>query len=238
MATFTQTQRLLSVTTPLGSDVLLLTAFSGRETMSRLFSYQLELFSEEESIDPTTIVGKNVTWSVQRGSSQPRFFNGFVSRFFTGGRQFRKLRSYRAEIVPWLWFLTRTANCRIFQNKTAPDIIKAVFDDLGFTDYKFQLRSTYVKREYCVQYRETAFNFVSRLMEEEGIFYFFQHEDGKHTLVLADQKSAYQDCAESQVDFSSGSRATNHITSWEHQYEFRTGKWAQTDYNFETPSTS
>lgn len=238
MANFTQTDRLLSVTTPLGADVLLLTTFTGREAMSQLFSYQLELFSEQNNIDPTQIVGKSVTWSIQRVREEPRYFNGFVSRFSAGGRQLQNVRSYRAEVVPWLWFLTRTADCRIFQNKTAPEIIKAVFDGLGFSDYKLQLRNTYPQREYCVQYRETAFNFVSRLMEQEGIFYFFQHDQGKHTLVLADQKSAYQDCSESQVDFSSGSRASNHITSWEHQYEFLSGKWTQTDYNFETPSTN
>ena len=87
-----------------------------------------------------------------------------------------------------------------------------------------------------MQYRETDFNFVSRLMEEEGIFYFFKHEQGKHTLVLADQKSAYVDCPEKQVDYprDPGSRAIeDHLTHWEHRYEFRTGKWAQTDYNFE-----
>jgi type VI secretion system secreted protein VgrG len=238
MATYTQAQRLLHITTPLGGDTLLLTAFSGREELSRLFSYQLELFSEQEDIDPTTIVGKNVTWSVLGVMDEPRYFNGFVNRFSAGSRSARKLRAYRAEVVPWLWFLIRTANCRIFQNLTAPDIIKAIFDGYGLTDYKFQLTKSYSKREYCVQYRETAFNFVSRLMEQEGIFYYFHHEDGKHTLVLADQKSAYQTCAEANVDFSAGSRASNHITSWEHQYEFRSGKWTQTDYNFETPSTN
>jgi type VI secretion system secreted protein VgrG len=233
-----QTNRLLTVSTPLGDNVLLLTAFAGREAMSRLFCYQLELFSEEQAIDPTQIVGKSVTWRIERMPTGSRFFNGFVSRFSAGGRQLRNLRSYRAEVVPWLWFLTRSTDCRIFQNKSAPDIITAVFDAFGFSDYNLNLKRTYSKREYCVQYRESAFNFVSRLMEQEGIFYYFQHDNGKHTLILADQKTAYQDCPESQVDFSSGSRATNHITSWEHQYEFRTGKWTQTDYNFETPSTN
>ena len=97
---------------------------------------------------------------------------------------------------------------------------------------------SYPKREYCVQYRETAFNFISRLMEHEGIFYFFRHEDGKHTMVLADAASSYADCPESPVEYSPGSLAANHILSWEHHYEFRSGKWTRTDYNFETPSTN
>src|SRR5262249_37198933 len=88
------------------------------------------------------------------------------------------------------------------------------------------------------QYRETAFNFVSRLMQQEGVFYYFKHEDGKHTLVMADQTGAYEDGPEGSVVYTAGSRAPNHIDGWEHQYEFRSGKWAQTDYNFETPKTS
>ncbi len=140
-----------------------------------------------------------------------------------------------------MWFLTRTSDCRIFQQKSVPDIIEQIFGDLGFSDYKLQLSGSHPAREYTVQYRETDFNFVSRLAEEEGIFWFFQHEDGKHTLVMADNKVAYVDCVENRVDYPRdfGSRAIqDHITSWEHRYEFRTGKFAQTDYNFETPSTS
>jgi type VI secretion system secreted protein VgrG len=238
MGTYTQQKRLLSVTTPLGADVLLLTAFVGREEVSRLFSYQLDLLSENAAVAAKDIVGQGVTWTVRHVDSEPRHFHGVVCRFAVGPTKFRNLRHYRAEVVPWLWFLTRTANCRIFQNKTAPDIIKQVFDDLGFSDYQFKLQGSYGPREYCVQYRETAFNFVSRLMEEEGIFYFFKHQEGKHTLVLGDAKTAHQDVPETPVAYALGSKAQNHVSAWEHRYEFRTGKWAQTDYNFETPSTS
>src|SRR5262249_24955317 len=107
----------------------------------------------------------------------------------------------------------------------------------GFSDYEVSLGS-YPRREYCVQYRETAFNFISRLMEREGIFYSFRHEDGKHTMVLADSKASYRDVPESPVQYSSGSLAPNHVVNWERHYEFRSGKWTQTDYNFEMPSTS
>ncbi len=236
--TYTQDKRLLNLSTPLGKDALLLTGFSGTETLSRLFSYQLEMLSTKDNISPKEIVGKNVTWAVVHYGKGPRFFNGFVSRFATGGAGAGKLRHYRAEVVPWLWFLTRTANCRIFQNMTAPQIIEKVFKDYGFTDYKLDLKRTCRKREYTVQYREAAFNFVSRLMEEEGIFYFFAHENGKHTMVLADHKGVYKDCVENKVHFKTGELAPNSLTSWDHQYEFRPGKWAHTDYNFETPSTS
>jgi type VI secretion system secreted protein VgrG len=231
-----QAQRRLAVTTPLGEDTLVLTAFAGHEEISRLFGYQLDFISDNASVDAAQIVGKNVTFTVAMADDSPRYFNGFVSRFYAGDEDQKGRRNYRAEVVPWLWFLTRTSDCRIFQSKSAPDIIQQIFKDLGFSDFKLQLSGKHPQRDYCVQYRETDFNFVSRLMEEEGIFYFFKHEQGKHTLVLADQKSGYFDCPENQVDYprDPGGRAMeDHITRWEHCYEFRTGKWAQTDYNFE-----
>src|SRR6516225_1214926 len=232
MPTYTQEKRLLAVDSSLGKNVLLLRAFSGREEMSRLFRYQLELLSENYAITAPEIVGQGITFSVNHFDTPQRFFHGIVSRFTAGGRHFRGFRTYRAEVVPWLWFLTRTANCRIFQKMSVPDIIQTIFSDLGFSDFELSLQKSYVKWEYCVQYRETAFNFVSRLMEHEGIFYYFHHEDGKHTLVLANSTGAYQDVPESPVRYSSGQIAPNQVVSWEHHFEFRSGKWTRTDYNF------
>jgi len=238
MASITQAQRTLSLKTPLGPDVLLLLGFSGTESLSRLFSYQLDLASSNDAIAAKEIVGKTVSWSITRFDQNPRFFSGIVSRFVAGALNRRKLRTYRAEVVPWPWLLARTTDCRIFQNQNTPEIIQTIFKDFGFNDYALELKGSFPKREYCVQYRETAFNFISRLMEHEGIFYFFRHEDGKHTMVLANAASSYADCPESPVKYSPGSLAPNHVLSWEHHYEFRSGKWSRTDYNFEAPSTN
>src|SRR5579883_1105205 len=238
MATITQAERTLALTTPLGPDVLLLLGFSGTESLSRLFHYQLDLVSSDDAIAAKAIVGKPVSWSISRFDQKPRHFAGIVSRFVAGPLNRRKLRTYRAEVVPWPWLLTRTTDCRIFQNLSTPDIITTIFKDHGFNDYALELKGSYPKREYCVQYRETAFNFISRLMEHEGIFYFFRHEDGKHTMVLANATSSYADVPESPVDYSPGSLAPNHVHTWEHHYEFRSGKWTRTDYNFESPSTN
>ena len=93
---------------------------------------------------------------------------------------------------PWLWLLTRTSDCRIFPKMTPLDIIKQVFSDRGFSDFRDATTGSPPTLEYCVQYRETDFNFVCRLMEEYGIYYFFEHSDGKHTLVLADGKSSHK----------------------------------------------
>jgi len=233
-----QEPRLLSIKTPLGADVLILQSFAGTERISSLFSYQLELLSAQDNIPPADIVGKNVTITLDLADGSQRFFNGFVSQFVGGAMFTRELRRYRAEVVPWLWFLTRASDCRIFQFNTVPQIIEQVLPDLGFTDFEMDLQGNHPEREYCVQYRETAFNFVSRLMEEEGMFYWFRHEDGKHTLVVADHKGAYVDCPENAIDYVPGSLTEDHIGAWEHHYEYRSGKYAQSDYNFETPSTS
>src|SRR6266853_2670402 len=239
---FTQTDRALRIDTPLKADALLLRSVSGQEAVSQLFRFQLELLSEDDAIAFDGIVGKNVTLHVQTVDSE-RAFNGFISRFSQGSRD-ERFTHYYAEMVPWLWFLTRTADCRIFQRKTVPDIIKKIFADLGFQDFELRLYNSYRQREYCVQYRETDFNFVSRLMEEEGICYFFEHdpEAKKHTLVLADDAAAHKPCpgqAKARCDSASaGSRVEDLISEWRIEQEYRPSAWAHTDYNFETPSTN
>jgi type VI secretion system secreted protein VgrG len=242
---FTQTDRALKIDTPLKADTLILRSISGQEAISHLFRFQLELLSENDAIQFDQIVGKTVTLHIETAGSE-RLLNGVISRFSQGGRN-ERFTFYHAEMVPWLWFLTRTADCRIFQGQTAPQIIKEIFGDLKFDDPKFpdfelRLYKSYRQREFCVQYRETDFNFVSRLMEEEGIYYFFEHDSDKHTLVLADDAAAHKPCVgqpKARCEFASaGSRGEDMISDWRAEQEYRPSAWAHTDYNFETPSTN
>jgi len=180
-------------------------------------------------------------------NKKTRFFNGFVSRFIQTGfvlsNRKERLARYSATMVPWLWFLTRTADCRIYQDMTVPDIIKDVFKSNGFTDVDDALGGQYGKWEYCVQYRETAFNFVSRLMEQEGIYYYFKHEDGKHTIVLADPKSAkqpitgYEEIPFSAFDAATASKAET-LWDWTIEQAVQPGLYEHTDFDFEKPGTS
>src|SRR5947209_16784344 len=190
---YTQTDRIISISTPLGNDALLLRAFTGYEAISQLFRFDLDLLSVKPAISFDSIVGKPVTLNAVLADGSERYWSGYVSRFAQGANDGR-FTSYRAEMVPWLWFLTRTADCRIFQNKKAPDIIQKIFTDLKFQDFELHLYGSYAPRDYCVQYRETDFNFVSRLMEEEGIYYYFKHQDGKHVLVLGNDPAAHAPC--------------------------------------------
>ncbi len=239
-----QSDRLIHIYTPLGADVLVPRSFEGEEEISKLYEYRIVCASEKADIQPTDIVGKRATLSILQDDRQTeRFFDGFVSHFASVPSRHR-LYEYELTIVPWLWFLTRTTDCRIFQDKTVPEVIEKVFKDLGFTDFQLQISGSHPSRVYCVQYRETAFNFVSRLMEEEGIFYFFKHQKGKHTMVLGDKRTVHQACeyqstARMEPATDTGFlRITDSVQHWERHYQYRSGKWAQTDYNFETPTTS
>ena len=240
MSNYTQEGGLFKIDTPLGKDVLLLRGFKGTESISRLFKFELDLLSENSSISFPDIIGKNVTISLKQPDESYRYINGIISRFGQHATE-EQFTAYSAEMVPWLWLLTRNADCRIFKNKSIPDIIIEVFNDLGFNDYTNSLQSSYDPLEYCVQYRESSFNFVSRLMEQYGIFYFFKHEQGKHTLVMADSPTAHSSCpGQSSIRHVtvSGGPQEDVITGWKIEQELRTGKYSHTHYNFETPSTS
>ncbi len=233
-----QGNRWITVDSPLGEDTLIPTYFEGDEAISHLFAYRLELVSNMASIAPESILGKDITIYLRRSQDEKRVFHGRINSFAAGPMWSHGYRHYQAEVVPWTWFLTRTTDCRIFEDEKVPDIIEKIFKDLGFSDFDLAGvdKGKHPKREYCVQYRETDFNFVSRLMEEEGMFYFFKHETGKHTMVIADKTSAYLDCVEKEVKFWAHQDESNAIMRWQRRQSYKPGKWAQRDYNFETPN--
>jgi type VI secretion system secreted protein VgrG len=172
-------------------------------------------------------------------ADKERYFHAIVRRFAQGPED-NRVRSYQLEAVPWLWMLTQTSDCRIFQDKTVPEIIKQIFSDLGFSDFKDELTGDYKKWDYCVQYRETDFNFISRLMEHEGIFYFFKHEKSKHTLVLADAPDAHKPAPTAEnVDYipeQGGDKKKSHgILEWQLSQEMRPGKYTTRDFHFQMP---
>jgi type VI secretion system secreted protein VgrG len=191
-----QNNRLFTFDSPLGQS-LLCNRFTGEEGVSQLFKFKLELASEDFGISWDQIVGKNVTVGIRHLDGVSfRYFNGFISRFVPTRHEGR-LAYYSADMVPWLWFLTLTQDCLIYQNQTVPDILKATFDKYGYKDYQLKLTDSNDRHkpwEYCCQYRETGFEFVSRLMETEGIYYYFTHAPGKHTLTMVDGLTAHVPC--------------------------------------------
>jgi len=236
---WTQDNRLIAIQTPLGKDRLLLTSLVGEEAISRLFAYEIEMLSLDQAISAERLIGRSATMTIALEEGKTRPINGLVSHLRVGPLVGRDLRLYSASVVPWLWYLRHTTDCRIFQNLNVPDIIQDVFQTYGFTDFEMAVaRDEYPKLEFCAQYRETAFDFVSRLMEEVGIFYFFRHEDDRHVLVIADKNIGFRPLPDQQLIYAPpGDPRSGNITQWEHNYDFRPGRWSQKDFDFQRPAS-
>jgi len=212
----------------------------GKEQISGLFFYKVTLKSHDDKVDFSQLMGKPAVVHFEcMDGENTRFINGIVSRFTQAGTD-GNVVTYYAELRPWLWQLTLSKDCRIFQNKKTTEIITEVFNELGFTDFQDKTTGTYTPREYCVQYGETDFNFISRLMEEDGIFWFFEHTKAKHTLILADSNSTCEACK----GFASlrlrdvDPRQDDLAAKCGSEQELISNKYAAKDYNFETPETN
>lgn len=238
-AGFTQSNALLTVTSVLGADVLLLETFSGTEQLSRPFSFHLAMKSANSGLDPQAIVGTSVTVSVRHAGGLERNFHGIVARFTQTGLD-AQFAYYSAEMVPSLWLLSLSRERVIFQNKTAIEIIDAVLARYNISVSK-KLQSSYAQREYCVQYDESPLDFITRLLEEEGIFYFFTFTASSHMLVLADSASAHQDCAQAGALIFRGRNDNREwadsVLRFESSGQLVTQTHIAADYNYTTPST-
>src|SRR5215510_2520148 len=228
-----QQERPMRVTTPLAPDTLLLERLEVRDTVSKQFEIDLRLLSEDGTIDAKRLLRQPMTVTVMTRSGDERHFHGLVRRFTQLGRNPGGLVSYRTELVPATWFLSLSSDCRIYQQQSVVDIVKAVFRETGIKDVKYATTGTYQPREYCVQYRETHLDFVSRLLEEEGIFYFFEHQDDKHTLVLADAPSAVKPgvTPKLKVHVDTAFSTEDYITELEVESEVVAGRVTLVDYN-------
>jgi type VI secretion system secreted protein VgrG len=239
MAWLSQIERFLQITTPLAQGELILIEFQGEEGISNLFHFNLVMISENTNIKPEQLLGKPVSIKLNiNANDSARFFHGIVIHFCAGIIK-NGIRYYYADVKPWLSLLNYTSDCLIFQNLNVISIARKIFSDFAFHDYDIsQLKRSYPNYDCSVQYNETSLNFLSRLFEREGIFYFFQHQEKKHILVLADKTKACQFCMPEKIRFASDSQRMHCITQWNHDYSFYSGQFSQKDYNFETPDTS
>jgi type VI secretion system secreted protein VgrG len=237
MPTYVQANRPLTVSTPLGPDKLLMAGFTGREAISELFVFHVDLAAENRTDIPfDQLLGQKITVNQTLADGKTkRFFNGVCSRISQGERD-DIFTAYRVELVPQFWLLTRRAQSRIFQHLTVPDILKKVLSSLDVT---YAIQGSFEPREYCVQYRESDFNFASRLMEEEGIYYFFEHSATSHKMVVANTPQTHPDLpGDSKVIFENlegGAREEDRIHTWEKVQELRSGKYTLWDHTFQLP---
>lgn len=238
----TQENRQANFESSLGKDELMLNRLVAREAVSRLFEYELTVVSEDENIDLNAILGQHARVELELPGGGYRYFSGHVAEFhFTGFRD--NFAEYRVCLRPWLWLLTQVTDNRIFQNETTEEIVRAVCQEHGFTDIDPRLSGVYEPREFCAQYRESDFDFLSRLMEEEGIYYYFEHEPGKHTLVLADGPAAHEPFGDYDLvpwypPDSDEHREREHLHDWSMHKAVRSGKLTLRDFDFTKPKAN
>ncbi|AKJ30915.1 type VI secretion system Vgr family protein [Caldimonas brevitalea] len=230
------TTRTFQLITPLGPDVLKFHRMHGREELARLGEFEIDALSEREDLDPDQVLGSKISVRIELPTGGYRYLSGHATRFAQVGYQ-RRLHLYRLTMRPWLWLLTRNANCRIFQKMKVPEILKKVFDAHGdVASTSFELSGEYRQWDYCVQYRESDFNFVSRLMEHEGIYYYFRHEAGRHVLVLTDAMGGHRPYAGFEhipyLPHEHAARAeTEHIGEWSFGREIQPGRYVHDNYD-------
>lgn len=226
----------IGVSTPLGSDAFVLEQFEGEEAVSRLFRFQLELVAENAVDVPfDALLGEEVSVGFHFGGQPSRFFNGIVSRVSQAGRDSRSTR-YSVEVVPQFWLLTRNTRSRIFQQLSVPEILSRVLSEAG-VDHLLELQGNFHAREYVAQYRESDFDFASRLMEEEGIYYYFTHEARGHQMILSNTPDGHAELPGGPVSFlgNAGSGPSDGVTQWEKTQALRSGKYTLRDFHFQLP---
>jgi type VI secretion system secreted protein VgrG len=233
MPDYTQANQPVEILTPLGKDALLITSFHGEEGLSRLFHFHVDMIADAtKEIAFDKLLGAKATIRLNIGN-KPRFFNGICNRF-TQGEGDADFTKYQMEIVPQFWVLTKKAQSRIFQQMSVPDILKKVLTGL---DVVYQIQGTFQPRNYCVQYRETDFNFACRLMEDEGIYYYFTHTADGHKMVLANTPSSHPDMPlNAKLAFEKNVSDTwpeDRVLSWEKRQELVSGQFTLWDHKFE-----
>jgi len=233
---YTQANRSMRVATPLGPDKLLLVEFSGTEAISELFQFHLTMLAENATkIEFDKLIGQPIGVEIEMPDNKKRHFNGICARL-SEGRRDETFTHYRMEIVPLFWLLARRVQSRIFQQIAVPDILKEVLKGL---DVRWEIQGKFFERDYCVQYRESDFAFASRMMEEEGIYYYFTHSAKGHTMVVANTPQSHVDTpevAKAVYDTEKGgNRPDMRVTNWEKVQELRSGKVTLWDNCFELP---
>jgi type VI secretion system secreted protein VgrG len=237
---FVQPGGLLSVSSPFGANDLLLDAMEGSEGISELFKFNLHMRSGSTALVADSVVGKTMTVTMEVDGGSKRYISGMVSRFIHSGYD-QDFANYQAELVPMLWLLTLSRDRKIYQAKSVADIIKAVLGDFGIT-FKDSLTQTYAAIDYVVQYDETAFDFINRLMEQAGIFYFFTHTSSAHTMVLGDASTNFAVCSGAATarffPRTGMNNAIDTVSRFAYENTIAVKKATVNDYDFINPSTS
>ncbi len=233
MSILSQDKRMINVDCPLGKDALIATMIDGEEHISKPFNYTLKLLSDNHTVTQDDVVGKVMTAAIHHAKT-PRYISGYVTHFSMHDVNAEGMRSYTAVLHPGLWFTSLGGKNRVFEKKSAKQILEEVLGEYSkVIKLSTKLNAEYITREYCVQFDESDFEFISRLMSEEGIVYYFKHSDGQHELVLCDDPQDFYDCESEKVEYDGGgSHPTKHtISSWDRVFNYHGGGFEFKDYN-------
>ena len=230
--------RVFTLDSPHGDDLKFHT-LDGSDELGRLFEFRIEALADSHSLSLKDMLGKPVTVRIEQQDLSTRYLNGIVARATLAGRRAERHYGYELVVRPWLWLATRRSDCRIFQNRTVPDIVQEVLAPYGFP-IENKLTDAYVPREFCVQYNETDAAFVMRLMEFEGIYFYFRHAADNHTLVLCDAMSSHVALPGYEtIPYIAQDRTAiadeEHIDGWLPAQEVSVGKHQTTDYDYTKP---
>jgi type VI secretion system secreted protein VgrG len=228
-------------TTPLGADAFIPTSFLAHETISSTFSFDIQAISQSGVVDPSRVLNLAACVTLRDVTGPVRYFHGIVQdirangvvRGKTAGDEFQ---SYSLTLVPRLWFLRQTYDCRVYQNKSTKDILTAVFNDAKLTDFTFSV-SGGAARPYTVQFNETDYDFAMRLMEEEGWFFYFEHTASKHNLVITDKNATFQDVPNASLHFAVQQDDLLGIVDWKAPERTAAGSVTLADYDPVNPGT-
>ncbi len=231
MSGYERSHSILQMTSPLGADVLIPTAISGQEAISQPFSYRVQMVSQKADIDPRTVLHQPGCVILRRDAEVARYFHGIFQEFAAAGQTRPGMYAYHAVLVPKFWFLSQTIDCRVFQDKSVVEILQQMLQDAGVDSSDFRIYDTPPVRPYTVQFNETDLQFATRLMEEAGYFYFFEHAAGQHTLVVANANDAFHDIPGATLRFNAQIRAEDVLTAWHLPRGTTHGKVTLKDYD-------
>lgn len=232
-----QTERLLEISSPLGANVLTLRRLSVQEEIGRTFTLSAEVISDKIDLEPSALIGKTVTCKVKTGHAEARYFHGIVRSFMRLGPYGRGLAAYRIEAVPRLWQLSRTGDCRIFQEKSGKDIATAIFGEMDVVPVRWGGAVPTQKRTYCVQFNESDLDFTQRLLDEMGCGYFFEHAQGDHTLVICGANSDYPLIGGEPQVVRSDNNIHGALSQWRPAQALQPGKVVAEDFDGLKPNT-
>ena len=241
MPTWTRTNALMTMTSALGADVLIPISLSAHEAISTPFQFNVEAVCQQGTVDANSLLYQPACVTLQASGKAIRYFHGIVQSVsagapIRGASGADTFTIYNLVLVPKLWFMSQTVDCRVYETKSAADILNALFTDVGLTDLTGPPSAT--SRPYTVQYNESDLHFATRLMEEEGWFYFFQHTDSKHTLVIANANSSFTAIANAALSIGGASAETSpRIDEFHKSTSTVFGKWTLRDYDPENPTT-